>query len=185
MTAITLEHAGPWTEGDYFALGETRQRIELVDGGLLVSPAPTFLHQEVAHGLAHAVKVAAPRGWLVIGAGNVRVAPSRILIPDVLVTDMPPETLVAPASRVPLVADVVSPSSMAQDRTLKPQLYAAAGTPWYLRVELSTKEGKPELVLHRLVGDTYTEDAHAAGQETLTLAEPFHATIVPETLLPS
>ncbi len=32
-----LCHIGPWTEPDYLALPEDRRRIELLDGGLLVS----------------------------------------------------------------------------------------------------------------------------------------------------
>lgn len=182
MTAA-LEHAGPWTEEDYLALPETRDRIELVDGGLLVSPAPGFLHQYVAHQLAHALMTAAPQGWLVVEAGNVRVAPSRILIPDVLVTDLPPETVIAPAAHVPLVVEVVSPGSVAQDRMFKPQLYAAARIPWYLRVELDAPK-TPELVLHELVGDAYPERSHAHGDESLTVTEPFPATLTPASLLP-
>ncbi len=183
MGSLALDHAEPWTEDDYFALGETQQRIELVDGGLLVSPSPGFPHQMVVHTLTEVLQAAATPGWLVIGGGNVRVGPSRILIPDVLVTDMPLDTMVAPASNVPLVIEVVSPSSKAQDRMFKPQLYAAAGIPWYLRVEL--QEQPPELVLHRLAGDTYAVRAHVRGEETLTLTEPFPAAVAPGRLSPS
>ena len=55
-----LDHVGPWTEPDYLALPEDRRRIELLDGGLLVSPAAGGRHQRLSSQLWHTLGLAAP-----------------------------------------------------------------------------------------------------------------------------
>ncbi len=82
-----------------------------------------------------------------------------MLIPDVVVTTSPSaEVTVYPAAQVLLVAEVVSPSSEVFDCGLKPQLYAGAGIPHYLRVDLNVP-GAPVVVAGELAGRAYTERA--------------------------
>ena len=166
-----LDHVGPWTEEEFLALPDDR-RIELLDGGLLVSPGPGGRHQRMSSQLWHALGRAAPSWLEVLEAINVRVRPDCILIPDLVVVTNPGLDLTVwdPAD-VAMIVEIVSPGSMAADRAIKPQLYAAAGIEHYLRIELG--KPSPSSVAYRSQRDRYAEVASPAPGQLLRLAEPF------------
>ncbi len=168
---VLLDHVGPWTEEEFLALPDDR-RVELLDGGLLVSPHPGGRHQRMSSQLWHALGRAAPDWLEVLEAINVRVGPDRILIPDLVVVTNPGLDLTTwdPADIV-MTVEIVSPGSAAVDRTIKPQLYAAAGIEHYLRIELG-KPG-PRSVAYRLQRGRYAEVASSAPGATLRLTDPF------------
>ena len=112
MAAPVFEHVFPWTEEEYFALGETADRVELFDGSLLVSPAPTIRHQHLSVRLHNALEPAALSAGLAIYlAVNVRLRPGRVPIPDLVITaPVDPDTLVLEARLLRLVCEITSTS---------------------------------------------------------------------------
>lgn len=81
------------------------------------------------------------------------------------------EAVVSDARDVALVAEIVSPGSVVTDRAVKPQLYAAAGIPAYLRIELGP-DG-PAARSYRLRDGRYVVAARAATGALLSLPDPY------------
>jgi Uma2 family endonuclease len=180
VSTAAFEHVLPWTEYEYLALGETADRVELFDGSLLVSPAPTLRHQRLSYRLHNLLEPAASvAGLEVYGAINVRLKPGRITIPDIIV--MRPydlDDLVADASAVEMISEITSPSDVGTDKVLKLNHYAEAGISWYLLVE----PDPVALLLFRLDGDRYVQHAEGRRGQPLHLDAPVVVDIDPAAL---
>lgn len=126
------------TEAEFLALGETTERMELIDGELILGPLPTPRHQLVVQRFSRALGAwadAHPPAFVGLSPLDVRIAPDRIVQPDVFlvlggIADLD-ETIVA----VPeLIIEVMS-SNRGHDRVTKRFIYAQAGVAEYWIVD--------------------------------------------------
>lgn len=174
MTAAIGAHIGPWSEEDLVGLPEDRQRYELLEGTLLVSPPPGGRHQLVSWELTRELKQAAPDGLIVVEAMGVRLPDETVFIPDVLVAErhavVSNRSGILDPGTVTLIVEIVSPGSPTLDRLTKPALYARAGIGAFWRVEL---EEEPAIFACRLDWGVYVEMTSARPGEQLIVDDPF------------
>lgn len=135
-----------WTAADVRDLmDESRAwpRYELLDGELLVTPAPEPRHQLIVGELFVAVRAYCDSerlGVTFTSPSDIELLDESIMQPDVFV--VPNDTIPSqPPMRWPhvkrllLAAEVLSPSSMRQDRVLKREFYLSHGVSHYWVVD--------------------------------------------------
>jgi Uma2 family endonuclease len=182
MTAMTtgIPHGRPFTVGDLEAMPDDGNRYELIDGTLIVSPAPSFRHQKVATRLTTRLDSVCPDDMHVIAAPfAVRESSSTEVQPDVLVArdaDFTEKLLpVAPL----LAVEVLSPSSALVDLNTKKAVYERMGAASYWVVDPQ----QPSLIVFELDDGRYRQVAEVKGDEVYVAVRPFPVRIVPIELL--
>lgn len=182
LPVAALDPAGGWTVDDLDALPDDGLRRELVDGVLLVSPAPRVPHQAVVMALYDVLRpVCPPELTVIAGPIGVRQGTTRELQPDLVVIEtarLREDILSVPPH---LVVEVASRSTRLVDRTLKRAVYAERGVPsyWLLGVE------EPGLTVLELGPDGgYAEVASAGPGGSIDVSRPFPVRVTPGDLVP-
>ena len=180
MTAVTaLPFARPLTRADLERLPDDGHRYELIDGTLLVSPAPRLPHQDVVGNLHLLLRAACPPHLKVV------LAPFAVALADD--TEVQPDLLVAPRDQFtdrelpgpPLLAvEVLSPSTRRIDLLLKRDRLQAAGVPSYWLVD----PDEPAVTVLELHEGSYQQVAHTVGHDPVQVERPFPLTLVPARL---
>lgn len=117
---------------------EVCRRIEIVDGGVVVVPAPLRSHQTFVRRFASLFEAAAGDDLAVATGADLRLRDQPLLNrrADVVVYDasVPDDQVLRPGDCV-LVVEVMSAGSVTTDQFDKPAEYAAAGVEYYWRIE--------------------------------------------------
>ena len=150
----------PLSYDDLLDMPDDGQRYEIINGELIVTPAPTSAHQRV---LAQLFRMLDDHAH-VTGAGEVFFAPFDVKLGRFDVVEPDIVFLTALRSRVPnadnaidyppdLVVEVLSPSSRSSDRVKKMALYARTGIREYWIADPDQRT----LTINVLEGEAYRQ----------------------------
>jgi len=166
-------HSGPWTEADFFALPPSNDRIELVDGALLVSPSPTVPHARLSLEVTIRLRQTCPDlGWEALPPADVRLWENHIRVPDIIVVRAGLQVRKVDVADVLVLVEITSPGNFRQDMIVKHGDYAEAGVPFYLRIDLHKGVDDLTASAYELVDGTYREYA-TAPDGVLRLTRPW------------
>jgi Uma2 family endonuclease len=187
MSAVTIAEAWPrpgepFTVDDLDRMPDDGHRYELIDGMLIVSPAPALPHQRVAFFLGLLLEDACPADLVVFGTPvNIRFSLRSALEPDVVVARVEDAEGVRLERTPLLVAEVLSPDSVLRDLNLKKAAYEQFGIPSYWVIDPDLD--RPSLRAFELDDGAYTEVAHVIGGDVFDSSKPFDVEIVPDRLV--
>jgi len=120
------------SEEEFLSLSETMERVELLDGEVIVPPSPTPRHQTLLVRLATRLQswAESSRQPAFVGLSplDVRFAPGRILQPDafVILGEVVPDEE-APLDTIPDLCVEILSTNRAYDRLTKRLVYAESG----------------------------------------------------------
>lgn len=188
---------GQWTATDLDTLPDDGLRYELIDGTLLVSPAPVKRHQRASRRLQRLLEDACPAGYEVFDAPlDWAVNDTTVVEPDLLV--IPRDDADTPAHSPVLLVEILSPSSITTDRETKFHRYERARVPQYWIVdpggreagsaesrgaEVGGGERAPSIEVYDLVGGEYQLQVSAADDHRMTVSGPVAVTLTPNSLV--
>ena len=183
MTAMAVmpRESRDWTVADLELLPDDGLQYELLDGVLLVSPAPVPVHQRAIVRLAVVLDAACPPRGMEVFVAPLDWQPDlrTSLQPDVLVArdeDVEPKNIRRPLL---LAVEVLSPSTRRKDQVLKRSKYEDVGVASYWLVDPE----EPSVVVLDLIEGRYVETGRASGSTPLHVERPFPVVITPSALV--
>jgi len=129
------------TVEELWALPEDGQRHELLDGVHVVTPSPTYSHQDLVgrlHIAIHRAIEGQPQFHVMLSPADIRLGPRTVVQPDLFVCRVNPSTPPRdwPDLGTPILAiEIVSPGTAARDRGAKRRIYQQAGIEEYWVVD--------------------------------------------------
>lgn len=134
------------TAREYFALGETDEQYELIDGVLVMSPSPSLSHQDLVLKLIRQIAAAADElpGTRIVLDTDIKFSDNTVYRPDIAVYALNRLVGNPPYPDIPpdLVIEILSPSSQPRDMITKRADYARFGVKEYWVIDAADQSAK-------------------------------------------
>ena len=128
------------SEEEFLSWPEGTNKIELLDGLVVRSPAPRYGHQEVLVRLVEGLRYWARGRRVTVGQSpcDIRFGPDRVLQPDAFVIfDRIPLATTGPLVHIPEICIEVLSQDPAYDRVTKRLVYASSGVREFWAVDVA------------------------------------------------
>jgi Uma2 family endonuclease len=162
MNTLVIDKTKDWTVEDFLLLGEIKTPCQLINGELIMSPAPSPLHQRVLRKLFKIFDKANLPGETFFAPIDLYISKKNVFQPDlVYLSDKNKEYLTTKGIEGPadLIVEIISPSNSYTDRNQKKNTYLAFGIREYWIVdpanetlEVYTPESGGDVPIVYLVG---------------------------------
>ncbi len=143
MNTLTIDKTKEWTVEDFLLLGEIKTPCQLINGELIMSPAPSPNHQRVSRKLFKIIdKATQGVGELFYSPIDLYIDEKNVFQPDlVYLSEKNKQHLTARGieGSADLVVEIISPSNSYTDRNQKKNSYLKFGINEYWIVDPANK----------------------------------------------
>ncbi|MBK5278254.1 MAG: Uma2 family endonuclease [Bacteroidia bacterium] len=137
MNTLTIDKTKEWTVDDYLLLGEMKTPCQLINGELIMSPAPTPNHQRVARKIFKILDSANLLGEIFFSPIDLYIDSKNVFQPDLVYLSDSKAHLTKRGIEGPpdLIVEIISPSNSYTDRNQKKDSYLRFGVKEYWIVD--------------------------------------------------
>ena len=140
METARIDKTREWTVEDYLHLGEMSTPCQLINGELIMSPAPTPYHQIISSNINDILKAQARKsdGVVLYAPIDLFIDRKNVYQPDLVYISKENRSIISKRGieGVPdLIVEVLSPSNIFTDRYFKKKTYREIGVKEYWIVD--------------------------------------------------
>ncbi len=142
MRTLTIDNTKEWTVDDYLLLGEIKTPCQLINGELIISPAPHPNHQRVLRELFKVFDSVNLPGEIFFAPIDLYIDNKNVFQPDLAYVSAKNKSVITNRGiegPIEIVVEIISPSNSYTDRNQKKSSYLKFGIKEYWIVDPGNK----------------------------------------------